>query len=99
FMAGTPLGSMMALPAEINCAPTGMGAYACGFGPLSGGMASAANTNSTFFPAMPPLIPAKTVVKVKYTGGAMLGTYDSLDNLKATDPLTVMEDLTKIKYD
>ena len=93
-----PLGQMMAVPAEINCVMVA-GSYQCGYGPLNAGMPSMQNTNLTFFSPASPLIPAPTPIVFKYTGGAKLGMFDSKDAAKASDSLTVMEDLTKIVYD
>ena len=97
YAPGTPVGGMAAVPAEINCA-LGATGYSCGYGPLNNGMAAAANLNTTFFPGNMDLIAAGKMITVKYDGGNLLGTFMSSD-LTATDPLTVMEDLTKIKYD
>ena len=91
----------MMIPNEVNCAlvPGPLPLYACGYGPLSNGAPSAAGVNSTFFPGNLEMLPAGTALRVKYTGGTVAGAFDSMDAVKATDTLTVMEDLTKIKYD
>lgn len=97
---GAALNGMM-IPAEVNCALVKgpIDVYGCGYGPLNNGAPSAAGVNSVFFPGMLDMIPTGTAVNVKYTGGAVAGAYDSMDAIKSTDGLTVMEDLTKIKYD